>query len=137
MDRIEDVLRAGESSDDVVLLLRGGEDTSAKLLRQAALLKTRYAYAGRPARGISLLRGTRSRRRACCPGVEAPRLPEVPARERPTGRRTRAAPANVPVAPLDGAVRVAERIGPIRGSAVTRHRFTLAFKLVTCMCCGI
>jgi hypothetical protein len=34
-DRLEDVVRAGESSDDLVLLLRRGEDTSAKLLRQA------------------------------------------------------------------------------------------------------
>ena len=42
MDRLEDVVRAGESSDDLVLLLRGGEDTSAKLLRQAALFETRY-----------------------------------------------------------------------------------------------
>jgi hypothetical protein len=43
VDRLEDVLRTGESSDDLVLL-RGGEDTSAKLLRQAALLEARYTY---------------------------------------------------------------------------------------------
>jgi hypothetical protein len=54
VDRLEDVLRAGESSDDLVLLLRGGEDTSAKLLRQAALFETRYTYGGQRARGISL-----------------------------------------------------------------------------------
>jgi hypothetical protein len=54
VDRLEDVLRAGESSDDLVLLLRGGEDTSAKLLRQAALFERRYAYGGQRARGISL-----------------------------------------------------------------------------------
>lgn len=54
MDRLEDVLRAGESSGDPVLLLRGGEDTSAKLLRQAALFETRYTYGGQRARGISL-----------------------------------------------------------------------------------
>jgi hypothetical protein len=54
LDRLEDVLRAGESSGDLVLLLRGGEDTSAKLLRQAALFETRYTYGGQPARGISL-----------------------------------------------------------------------------------
>jgi hypothetical protein len=54
VDRLEDVLRAGESSDDLVLLLRGGEDTSAKLLRQAALFERRYTYGGQRARGISL-----------------------------------------------------------------------------------
>ena len=54
MDRLEDVLRAGESSGELVLLLRGGEDTSAKLLRQAALFETRYTYGGQRARGISL-----------------------------------------------------------------------------------
>ena len=54
MDRLEDVLRAGESSDDLVMLLRGGEDTSAKLLRQAALLARRYTYGAQRARGISL-----------------------------------------------------------------------------------
>lgn len=53
MDRLEDVLRAGESSDDLVLLLRGGEDTSAKL-RQAALFEARYTYGGQGARGMSL-----------------------------------------------------------------------------------
>ena len=54
MDRLEDVLRAGESSDDLVLLLRGGENTSTKLLRQAALFERRYTYGGQRARGISL-----------------------------------------------------------------------------------
>jgi hypothetical protein len=54
VDRLEDVLRAGESSSDLVLLLRGGEDTSAKLSRQAALIETRYMYGGQRARGISL-----------------------------------------------------------------------------------
>jgi hypothetical protein len=54
VDRLEDVLRAGESSDDLVLLLRGGEDTSAKLLRQAALFEARYTYGGHGARGMSL-----------------------------------------------------------------------------------
>ena len=54
MDRLEDFLRSGESSDDLVLLLRGGEDTRAKLLRQAALFETRYTYGGQRARGISL-----------------------------------------------------------------------------------
>ena len=54
MDRLEDVLRAGESSEDLVLLLRGGEDTRAKLLRQAALLEARYTYGGWGARGMSL-----------------------------------------------------------------------------------
>jgi hypothetical protein len=54
VDRLEDVLRAGESSDELVLLLRGGEDTRAKLLRQAALFEARYTYGGQRARGISL-----------------------------------------------------------------------------------
>jgi hypothetical protein len=54
MDRLEDAVRAIESLDDLVLLLRGGEDTAAKLLRQAALLESRFTYGGRPARGISL-----------------------------------------------------------------------------------
>jgi len=54
VDRLEDVLRVGESSDDLVLLLRGGEDTSAKLIRQAALFERRYTYGSQPARGISL-----------------------------------------------------------------------------------
>ena len=54
MDRLEDVLRVGESSDDLVLLLRGREDTSAKLIRQAALFERRYTYGSQPARGISL-----------------------------------------------------------------------------------
>jgi hypothetical protein len=54
VDRLEDVLRTGDSSDDLVLLLRGGEDTSAKLSRQAALLEARYTYGGQGARGMSL-----------------------------------------------------------------------------------
>src|SRR5665811_932350 len=54
MGRLEDVVRGGESVDDLILLLRGGADTEAKLLRQAALLESRYSFAGRPARGISL-----------------------------------------------------------------------------------
>jgi hypothetical protein len=54
VDRLEDVLRTGESLDDLVLLLRGGEDTSVKLLRQAALLEARYTYGGQGARGMSL-----------------------------------------------------------------------------------
>lgn len=54
MDRLEDALQSGESSDDLVLLLRGGEDTSTKVLRQAGLLESRYTYRDLPARGISL-----------------------------------------------------------------------------------
>ncbi|MDQ3486005.1 MAG: hypothetical protein M3445_11450 [Actinomycetota bacterium] len=54
MDRLEDVLRHGESAHDLILLLRGGEDTQTKLLRQAALLEARYTFEGVPARGISL-----------------------------------------------------------------------------------
>jgi len=90
VDRREDVLRAGESSDDLVLLLRGGEDTSAKLLRQAALFEARYTYGGQGARGMSLfaassavdelavlesrLRTYLPRSTAGCPG---PRLPKL------------------------------------------------------------
>lgn len=54
MDRLEDVVRGGESPGDLVFLLRGGVDTEEKLLRQAALLESRYAYGDHPARGISL-----------------------------------------------------------------------------------
>jgi len=60
VDRLEDVLRAGESSGDLVLLLRGGEDTSAKLLRQAALFETRYTDRGQRAHGISLFAASRA-----------------------------------------------------------------------------
>lgn len=54
MDRLEGVVRHGESAHDLILLLRGGEDTESKLLRQAALLEARYTFEGVPARGISL-----------------------------------------------------------------------------------
>lgn len=54
MDRLEDVVRGRESPSHLVLLLRGGVDTEMKLLRQAALLESRYTYAGLPARGMSL-----------------------------------------------------------------------------------
>jgi hypothetical protein len=60
VDRREDVLRAGESADDLVLLLRGGEDTTAKLLRQAALFERRYTYGGQRARGISIFAVSRA-----------------------------------------------------------------------------
>lgn len=58
MDRLEDETRSGESSADLILLLRGGEDTRAKLIRQADLLATRFTYRDRPARGISLFAAT-------------------------------------------------------------------------------
>jgi hypothetical protein len=54
MDRLEDVVRGGESPSDLVFLLRGGVDAEEKLLRQAALLESRYTYGDLPARGISL-----------------------------------------------------------------------------------
>ncbi len=54
MDRLEDVVRGGESPSDLVFVLRGGVDTEEKLLRQASLLERRYTYGGLPARGISL-----------------------------------------------------------------------------------
>lgn len=54
MERLEDVVRRGESPTDLVLLLRGGVDTQDKLLRQASLLERRYNYRSEPARGISL-----------------------------------------------------------------------------------
>jgi hypothetical protein len=52
--RLEDELREGESVDGLVLLLRGDEDTDAKLLRQAARLAAAYTYRGVAARGVSL-----------------------------------------------------------------------------------
>lgn len=54
MDRLEDEIRSEESPDDLVLLLRGGEDGEEKLLRQATSMATRFTYAGKPSRGISL-----------------------------------------------------------------------------------
>jgi hypothetical protein len=78
-DRLEDVLRAGESSDDLVLLLRGGEDTSAKLLRQAALFETRYIYRGQRARGMSLFAASSAVDELAVARIEAPDLSEVPA----------------------------------------------------------
>ncbi|MEX2627200.1 MAG: hypothetical protein WD225_09985 [Ilumatobacteraceae bacterium] len=54
MDRLEEVVRLGDSPSDLVFLLRGGVDTEEKLLRQAALLESRYTYGDVPARGISL-----------------------------------------------------------------------------------
>lgn len=54
MDRLEEVIRRGESPENLVLLLRGGEDTAEKLLRQAANLEARFTYGGQLARGISL-----------------------------------------------------------------------------------
>ncbi len=54
MDRLEDVLRHGELPDDLILLMRGGEDNEAKLLRQATSLEARFTFGGTPARGISL-----------------------------------------------------------------------------------
>jgi hypothetical protein len=77
VDRLEDVLRAGESSDDLVLLLRGGEDTSAKLLRQAALFEARYIYGGQSAWDVTLRCEQRGRRVGRA-RIEAPDLPEVP-----------------------------------------------------------
>jgi hypothetical protein len=60
VDRLEDVLRAAESSDDLVLLLRGGEDTRAKLLRQAALFEALRATRT----AINVRAGCHSSRRA-------------------------------------------------------------------------
>lgn len=54
MERLENAIRPGESVDGLVWLLRGGVDTNAKLLRQAALLEGRFTFDGRPARGFSL-----------------------------------------------------------------------------------
>lgn len=90
MDRLEDVLRAGESSDDLVLLLRGGEDTSTKLLRQAALFETRYTYGGQRARGISLF--------AASSAVDELAVLESKLRTYPKYRRVRGAePAEIAV----------------------------------------
>jgi hypothetical protein len=54
VDRLEDVLRHGESPDDLILLLPGGEDNEAKLLRQATSMEARFTFGGTPARRISL-----------------------------------------------------------------------------------
>jgi hypothetical protein len=51
---LEDELRKGEATGDLILLLRGGEDTRAKFLRQADLLEEVFTYGGEPARGVSL-----------------------------------------------------------------------------------
>jgi hypothetical protein len=90
VDRLEDVLRAGESFDDLVLLLRGGEDTSTKLLRQAALFETRYTYGGQRARGISLF--------AASSAVDELAVLESKLRTYPKYRRVRGAePAEIAV----------------------------------------
>ena len=54
MRRIEDSIRTGESSDDLILLLRGGPDTREKIIRHADRTAARYTFDGRPARGISV-----------------------------------------------------------------------------------
>lgn len=54
MDRLEDEVRQGESPEDLVLLLRGGEDTKETLLHRARLMERRFTYDDRPARGLSL-----------------------------------------------------------------------------------
>ena len=90
VDRLEDVLRASESSDDLVLLLRGGEDTSTKLLRQAALFETRYTHGGQRARGISLF--------AASSAVDELAVLESKLRTYPKYRRVRGAePAEIAV----------------------------------------
>ena len=69
MRRIEDVVRPSQSTVDQILLLRGGEDTHAKFVRQAALLEERMAdpptleeLAGELGTGtFSLLRAYRER----------------------------------------------------------------------------
>ena len=116
MDRLEDVLRAGESSDDLVLLLRGGEDTSAKLLRQAALFEARYIYGGQSARGMSLF--------AASSVVDALAVLESKLRTyrstagaRGGACRNRSALADVPSASLDRPVPAAWR-SPSAGDAI-------------------
>lgn len=52
--RLEELIRVGESPDDLVFLLRGGTDTREKLSRHADRMVGRYTYRGEPARGISL-----------------------------------------------------------------------------------
>lgn len=52
--KLEEVARAGESADDLVLLLRGGPDTKEKILRHADRLEDVFTYRDGLARGISL-----------------------------------------------------------------------------------
>ena len=120
MDRLEDVLRAGESSDDLVLLLRGGEDTRAKLLRQAALFQRRYTYGGQRARGISLFAATSA--------VDELTVLESKLRTYPKYRRVRGAELvgiavllpTFPSASLDRPLPAAGRSPSARGRAAER-----------------
>lgn len=52
--KLEEVVRARESTDDLVLLLRGGPDTKGKILRHADRLEDLFTYQDGLARGISL-----------------------------------------------------------------------------------
>lgn len=55
-DALEDVVRSDESTDDLVLLLRGGDDGDDVDLirRQAARLNRRFTYEGGPCFGVSV-----------------------------------------------------------------------------------
>ncbi|MFT4264090.1 MAG: hypothetical protein QM572_11960 [Nocardioides sp.] len=54
MKRLEDAVRAGESPEDLTLLIRGGTDTKEKLVQHADRMSDRFTYQGLAARGISL-----------------------------------------------------------------------------------
>lgn len=49
--KLEEVVRARESTDDLVLLLRGGPDTKEKILRHADRLEDLFTYQDGLARG--------------------------------------------------------------------------------------
>ena len=112
VDRLKDVLRAGESSDDLLLLLRGGEATSAKLLRQAALLRPATPTAASVRVGYhSSLRAARSTSWPC--SNRAPDLPEVPPRARGRACRNRVLlPTSKRLAGPSCSGRLAEPVGP-------------------------
>jgi hypothetical protein len=52
--KLEEVVREGESPDDLVLLLRGGPDGREKILLHAGRLEDIFTYHHGPARWISL-----------------------------------------------------------------------------------
>lgn len=76
MERLEDAVRHGERVEDLVLLLRGGLDTRDKLLRQCAALERRYAYAGTPARGISMFASSDAEEERRVLGAKLPTYPK-------------------------------------------------------------
>lgn len=54
MERLEEVLRTGKPWGSIAVMLRGGVDSAAKIVRQASMLQARYSFRGGPALGISM-----------------------------------------------------------------------------------